>query len=248
VASPPGAPSPPWWQSRMTLALNWLNSWRRPPNPGVSPGFLETRQWALDYNPAEGNDYGLALEYAEKRYGEMQDLSEALDKKLDDLARTSLAIGVLIATVAKVLGADTPLGRSPWLVWAVISFALSVLVAVWSRNPIAYGTPMEIRGLLKVMDDHPELTRDKTEALIASSYHVAVVGTYATNGWKARQLWRATSLLLIGIVLLIGVLVTSGQSATSPTEGKAGGGGILPEAGAAQRTRARSSVEPSRSD
>ena len=34
----------------------------------------------------------------------MLNLSEVLDKKLDGLARTSLAIGVLIATVARRLG------------------------------------------------------------------------------------------------------------------------------------------------
>jgi hypothetical protein len=76
---------------------------------------------------------------------------------------------------------DGPLGSSPLLVWAVISFAVSVLVAVWSRGPTIYGTPLQIRDLLKVIDEHPELTKAKTQAVLASSYHVAVVGTYATN-------------------------------------------------------------------
>jgi hypothetical protein len=102
-----------WWRSRLTLVRDWINSWRRPPDPRTSEGFLETRQWALDYiPPREDEVYAIALDYAEKRYEEMLNLSEALDKKLDDLARTSLAIGVLIATVARVLGAETPLGRS----------------------------------------------------------------------------------------------------------------------------------------
>src|SRR5271157_1035031 len=106
---------PAWW---VTRAWDWVDSWRRPPDPAKSAGFLETRQWALDYNPPrEGEDYTLALEYAEKRYEEMQNLSEALDKKLEGLARTSLAIGVLIATVARALGSNTPLGRSPLLIW-----------------------------------------------------------------------------------------------------------------------------------
>jgi hypothetical protein len=212
-------------------------------------GFLETSQWALDYNPVrEGEDYGLALEYAAKRYDEMLSLSEVLDKKLDDLARTSLAIGVLIATVARVLGAETPLGRSPMLIWAVISFALSFLVAVWSRGPTIYGTPLEIRNLLKVMDDHPELTKSKTEAVLASSYHVAVVGTYATNEWKAQQLWRATTLLFVGIVLLVAMLVIAGPSDPSPSVNKVRDAGSQPVAGEAQRTRSDSSVALSRSD
>jgi hypothetical protein len=54
-------------------------------------------------------------------------LSEVLNRKLDGLARTSLAIGVLIATVARVLGTETPLGRSPLLLWSVVVFAVSVL-------------------------------------------------------------------------------------------------------------------------
>ena len=147
----------------------------------------------------------------------MLSLSEVLDTKLEGLARTSLAIGVLIATVARVLGADTPLGRSPLLAWAVISFAASVLVAVWSRGPTIYGTPLEIRNLLKVMDDHPELTKSKMEAVLACSYHVAVVGTYATNEWKAGQLWRATTFLLTGIVLLVAMLTVAGPSNPYPS-------------------------------
>jgi len=221
---------PAWW---VTRAWDWTDSWRRPPDPAKSAGFLETRQWALDYDPPrEGEDYTLALEYAEKRYEEMLNLSEVLDKKLEGLARTSLAIGVLIATVARALGSNTPLGRSPLLIWAVISFALSVLVAVWSRSPTIYGTPLEIRDLLKVMDDHPELTKNKTEAVLASSYHVAVVGTYATNEWKAGQLWRATTLLLAGIVLLVAILITADQSSHSPLGGTVPGGGNPPGADA----------------
>jgi hypothetical protein len=172
------SPPPAWWRIRLSQVMNWLGSWKHPPDPAKSAGFLETRQWSLDYNPSRvGDDYTLAREYAEKRYEEMINLSEVLDKKLDDLARTSLAFGVIIATVARVLGADTSLGRSPLLIWAVITFALSVLVAVWSRGPTISATPLQIRDLLKVMDEHPELTREKTEAVLAASFHVAVVGT-----------------------------------------------------------------------
>jgi hypothetical protein len=236
-------------RSRLTLVLDWTNSWRRPPDPTKSAGFLETRQWALDYNPPrEDEDYALALEYAQKRYEEMLNLSEVLDKKLDGLARTSLAIVVLIATVARVLGAETPLGRSPLLIWAVISFAVSVLVAIWSRGPTLYSTPLEIRDLLKVMDDHPDLKKPKTEALLASSYHVAVVGTYATNEWKARQLWRATTLLLGGVVLLVLMLISAGPSTPSQLGTKVSAGAGQPEFDALTRTRTDSSAGPSRLD
>jgi hypothetical protein len=234
---------------RAVRVWNWLDSWRRPPDPARSAGFLETRQWALDYDPPrEDEDYTLALEYAEKRYEEMLNLSEVLDKKLDGLARTSLAIGVLIATVARVLGAETPLGRSPLLIWAVISFAVSVLVAIWSRGPTLYGTPLEIRNLLKVMDDHPAMKKPKTEALLASSYHVAVVGTYATNEWKARQLWRATTLLLVGIILLVVMLITAGPSDPSQAAKTVSAGVGSPEIGALKRTQTDNSAGPSRSD
>ena len=129
----------------------------------------------------------------------------------------------------------------------MISFALSVLVAIWSRGPTIYGTPLEIRNLLKVIDSHPELTKNKTEAVLASSYHVAVVGTYATNEWKAGQLWRATILLLAGIVLLVAMLFTADQSSHSPLGGRVPEGGNPPGADAAQQTRSGSSAAPSRS-
>jgi uncharacterized membrane protein len=140
---------------------------------------------------------------------------------------------------------DGPLGSSPLLVWAVISFAVSVLVAVWSRGPTIYGTPLQIRDLLKVIDEHPELTKAKTQAVLASSYHVAVVGTYATNEWKAGQLWRATTMLLIGIILLVMMLVTAGPSAPG---GKTSEGAGRSEIGAARGTRSDSSAAPSRLD
>lgn len=238
-------PTRSWRRSMTCWFFNWVDSWRRPPDPSRSEGFLETRQWALDYDPSrEAEAYGLALGYAEKRYEEMLNLSEVLDKKLDDLARTSLAIGILIATAARVLGPNTPLGRSRLLIWAVISFALSVLVAVWSRGPTIYGIPLEIRGLLKVMDDHPNLTKTKTEAVLASSYHVAVVGTYATNEWKAAQLWRATSFLLAGIVLLVAVLI---HAAPSDLPSPGGGVEVRPGADASQQTPSDNSAGSFRS-
>ena len=209
------------WSRLPTIARVriWGASWRRPPDPKVSAGFLDTQQWALDYNPTRDSDgYSLALEYAEKRYDEMRELSDVLDKKLDDIARTSLAVGVLIATAAKVMESASTFGRSPLLPWAVSFFALSMLVAVWSRSPTLYGTPMEIRDLLKVMDDHPELPQGKMEAVVASSYQVAVIASAATSEWKARQLWRATFLPLVGIVLLIVMLVTSGPTKSLPRE------------------------------
>ncbi len=187
-----------------------MESWRSPPDPVRSAGFLEAQQWTWEYSPKrDGDEYALALEYAQKRYEEITGLFELLDKKLDDLARTSLAIGVIVATMARVFGSNSPLGHSPLLLWAVVFFALSVLVAVWSRGPTISGTPLEIRDLLKVMDDQPDLSKARLQAVLASSYYLAVVRTYATNKWKAVQLWRATSLLLIGVVLLVGMLVTA---------------------------------------
>ena len=48
----PSTTSPPaWWGSKLARFLTWLDSWLRPPDPANSAGFLETRQWALDYDP-----------------------------------------------------------------------------------------------------------------------------------------------------------------------------------------------------
>ena len=238
---------PAWRKILLATLLSWLDSWRRPPDPARSAGFIETRQWAWDYNPSPLREvYELALEFAEKRYEEMRNLSETLDKKLDDVARTSLAIGVLIATAARVLGADSSLGRSSLLIPAVIVFAVSVLVAVLSRSPTASGTPLEIRGLLKVIDDDKELTRSQTQAVLASSYHVAVVATSSIDKWKARQLWRATFFLLVGIALLIAVLVTGRLSARDSSEKQAPEKRNQTETDATPETRSRKSVAPSR--
>lgn len=215
----------------------------------LSEGFLETRQWALDYNPARPDDgYVLALEYAQGRYEEMLKLSESMDKKLDDLSRTSLAIGAVIATVARVLGPDSPFPLSSPLTWAVVAFALSVLLAVWSRKPTLFGTPLQVRDLLKVMDDHPALSKGNTEALIAASYHVAVVGTLATNEWKSRQLARATNLLLAGVVLVVVTLITAAPPNPSGPASRGLVSPRRPATGAGAQTRPGNFAAPSRSD
>lgn len=198
------------WAGVTAGAHRHTTSLFHPPDAGKMEGFLEAQKWSLDYSPPrEGDEYDLVLDYAKGRYEEMLGISEALDKKLDDVARTSLAIGVLIATVARFLGTETPFGRSSFLMPAALSFALAVVLAVLSRRPMTFRTPLEMRDLLKLMDEHPEITAGKAKALISTSYHVAMVGTYATNTWKADQLRRATWLLVIGVILLLVILIFS---------------------------------------
>lgn len=159
------------------------------------------------------------------------------EPKLDDVLPTSLAIGVIIGTVARALGPETSFGHSAFLIPAVFSFAASVLIAVVSRNPVSFTTPLKIRNLLKVMDDHRELSTGKTKGVIASSYHVANVGTYATNNWKGTQLRRASGFLVLGIVLLIAMLITPPAPAASKVGDDQPEQHNRPAVDAAQRTR-----------
>lgn len=201
------------WLIMDNRASRWFISLFWPPKASQSEGYLETQKWALDYNPTrDGDDYALTMEYAQGRYEEVINVSETLDKKLDDVARTSLAIGVIIATLARALGAETPLGKSPLLIFAVFSFASSVLVAIRSRSSTSLEAPMQPRELLKVMDEHPDLLIGKVKGLVASSYHVAMIKTDATNAWKVKQLSRASNALIFGVALLILLLLSTPNS------------------------------------
>lgn len=206
-------------------AKSWAWSWALPPDVAEQDWFIEEDRWVLNYFPARDDEsYKVTLDYAEKRYKAALDLSAELDKKLDDLVRIAATIGTIIATVVRVLGTTlvnhNPFKGSPWLIPSLLCFAVTILVAAWSRRPSKIRTPAQIRGVLVLTDKQSYMTpageqvwgylsEEKIKGLLTSSYHLAEVGTNELNDWKATQLIRATIFFCLGVTLLFLMLVTS---------------------------------------
>jgi hypothetical protein len=146
------------------LAREWLFSWFRATDAKDSREFLETQQWSVDYSPSSTTDhYELVAEHAKDRYEHILEISETLDKKLEELAKTSGTVVLIIAAVssalgsaavASTLGLRSTLAHPRFLTAAVVCLALSLGVAIWSRRPIKFRTPVTARALLKLVDDH----------------------------------------------------------------------------------------------
>jgi hypothetical protein len=133
---------------------------------------------------------------------------EGLDKKLEDLARTSLTIGGIVATLTKA--AD--LGSTPWRFWmivlGIVVTVVTVAVAYLSRRPINTTMSMDARTLLEVADLPKGFPESKVNAVIAASYHVASIGLQPGLVWKTKQLHRLTwlfcaSLLLFALAVIV---------------------------------------------
>lgn len=98
------------WVRRYPLRRirGWLRGWVEPPDVENEEWFQEEEAWVLNYLPPRDDEsYEVTYKYAESRYNAGLELSETLDKKLDDLVRTSAAIGAIVATVVRVLGTGT---------------------------------------------------------------------------------------------------------------------------------------------
>lgn len=244
--------SGPSWGPKVKGAGTWLRSWWHAPDPNTSEGFLDNEQWALNYTPARNEDiYSLTSAFAQARYAEVWSVSESLDKKFDDLAKTVIAIVVIVATVTRGVGTVATISRSPLLatlaVLTTASFALSLLVSICSRGPAGLGTPLTIRDLLTVVDSDDALGKDKVEGLLSASFHLAVVETNASNVWKAKQLQRAITLLVGGVSLLLVLLIILMPSSSSSSQEEQA---EVQKQSAVRhdtpRNLARSSFEPSR--
>ena len=154
--------------------------------------------------------------YAKERYDELVKVSESLDKKLDEIAKTALTIGTIIADVAKVEGLDTALLGSPMAPVAVVLLTVTVIAANVARRPNKAWKPMNARTLLEVADLEPNLPKNRIDAVIAASYHDAMMRMTAATEWKAEQAKRVTGLFCLGLLPIAFLVVLPPTSPSSP--------------------------------
>jgi len=200
--------TPNWWIKRMRREWAWLRIWWQPPRD--PEGFQQAEQWAENYGaPRDLDDgtYALTLEYAKDRYAELVEVSEALDKKLDELARMALAVGAIVATAARVLGLDSSFIRSPIAATSICCSVATLITAAVARRPNLSWKPMNSRTLLEIADLEPNLPKYRVEAATAASYHSAMIGITAIVEWKAELMKRATWLFCFSVVLIAILIV-----------------------------------------
>ena len=161
--------------------------------------FDETTTWAREFTPEPDKEsYSTALDHAHRKYALSVDHFDAIDRKTDDLMKTAVTLTALLIAAVKALQVD--FAGSFYAAFAC--FIASIALAVISRRPTLPETPGSVREVLGFVEDFRIQDRYQIEALLAASFHCAVVGTQPLIRWKAQQLTRATALFILGIVLL----------------------------------------------
>jgi hypothetical protein len=174
-------------------------SWLYAPAIERDAAYQEAIAWARDFTPeAEKEWYSTALDHAHRNYTLTVDHFDAIDRKTDDLMKTAVTLTALLVGAVKALNIEL----TWWFSVAFVCFLAAIVLAVMARRPTLQATPGDVREVLGFVEDFRINDRYQIEALLAASFHCAVVGTQPLIRWKAQQLVRATALFVLGILLL----------------------------------------------
>jgi hypothetical protein len=181
----------------------YLLSWFRAPRLDADADYQAAKDWARLYSPTGREENGdVLLQFSKDHYTLVSSMLGELDKKADDLMRTTLAVfGAVLAAVS----AHIVQIAQPWIWFAVFgltALAIGVGLAAVARIPAELTTPMSPKELMQVSDLSMLPSKSQMQSVAAASYHVAVTGATILNRWKTAQLRRANRFFLAGLVLL----------------------------------------------
>lgn len=167
--------------------------------------------WYKRFRPVKGANYGMALDYAEKRYHEEVQAFDGLDNKAEAMFKLNGVLATLL--VAAVHEFSVPMSGSVRA--AFVFFLAGMVYAALARAPVTQHTPLKISHLLDCFQDpkvlHPEKfdchDADSLKALLAASYYCAVERTKTACEWKADKLLLITALTLVGVALTFPALI-----------------------------------------
>jgi hypothetical protein len=181
---------------------DWIHpgwEWLWAPSIESDGPYQEAVVWAREFTPvADKNSYSAALDHAHRKYALSVDHFDAIDKKTDDLMKTAVTLTALLVGAVKALQIDL----TWWFTASFLCFIAAIILTVIARRPTLAETPGRVRDVLEFVEDFRIQDRYQIEALLAASFHCAVVGTQPLIRWKAQQLLRATALFLLGVLLL----------------------------------------------
>ena len=94
-----------------------LASWFRPPRLDADADYQAAKEWALRYSPTGREENGeILLQFSKDHYALISGMVGELDKKADDLMRTTLAVfGAVLAAVSATMSfkSSSPGSGSP---------------------------------------------------------------------------------------------------------------------------------------
>lgn len=186
---------------RDTIGTWWIpgREWIFAPSAEADANFQNAVAWAREFTPeADKQSYSTALDHAHRKYALSVDHFDAIDKKTDELMKTAVTLTTLLVAAAKALEIEL----TWWFYAAFACFLGAIVLAVITRRPTLPETPGNVREVLSFVDDFRIHDHFQIEALLAASFHCAVVGTQPLIRWKAQQLVRATSLFVLSVLLL----------------------------------------------
>lgn len=211
-----------WAVCRILDEWAWVRIWvRRYWKPlDETAGVEEVERWANDYTAprdVEDDAYEIARDNAVARYEEVLRVSEGLDKKLEDLARTALTVGGIVATLSKVTGVQVDEPSWRLIAGGVIVAVFAVATSFLARRPVDTSMPYDARTVLEIADLDPPLPERKIKATAAVSYHVATIAMISVTEWKARQLRLATWAFCLSLVMFSIAVVRASAPVVPPT-------------------------------
>lgn len=213
----------------------WWKTWWTAPDlnaPWEDIGQFAAYVWAVNYSPARPRDddvYATVLNYAERNYDQSIKLAESYDKKLDDLMKSVMAVGAIIATAVRFLADGNKATMSTPLIMSFALLVTSAALTVVARSKTQMGFPMSAQALLEIVERQkppkanilPRLiiggaemlpTKGEADAVASASYHYATTMTARANFWKSKQFNRAAWLFYLAmfplIITLVGNLAT----------------------------------------
>ncbi|MGD9856348.1 MAG: hypothetical protein AB7U20_15490 [Planctomycetaceae bacterium] len=179
----------------------WIpdRQWLIVPSVESDENFQDAVAWAREFTPdADKDAYSTALDHAHRKYALSVDHFDAIDKKTDELMKTAITLTALLVAAVKALEFEV----TSWFYGAFACFLGAIILAVIARRLTLPETPGNVREVLGFVEDFRIHDRYQVEALLAASFHCAVVGTQPLIRWKAQQLVRATALFILGVLLL----------------------------------------------
>lgn len=206
------------WLAAKLLACCWrfaakllVDSWWlvRPPDYTCGPAYAEAMTWLNRFQPDESlSGFDDALAYAWKKFDQAHSASESLDKKADILMRNAGIVGGLLGITFNFVKPAGAVGLDSWtatlLIPSLVALLVSLIFAAHAHQPAGHASSATVSDLL---DD---IAAGKgSQAYLAASLHLAIVGRGCLNDWKARHLTISTYSFVVGLMLLLVPFIVS---------------------------------------
>lgn len=147
----PGGPTSKWSELGRVIRRWWSGPDLR--RVAEIPELAEARRWAVRYIPLRDDPiYGVVQGLAERSYQELVALADNLDRKADDLMKTSAALAAALAAAGRIAGASALLEHPRLILASVGCLVATLLLCARIRTPSNKAAALSIRSVLAIAD------------------------------------------------------------------------------------------------